>query len=531
MQKSYLVLIAAGLFLASCGQPLQQSENEYIEEQEKITNIEFHAPAMLAVDSYKESDLEKEQVANMTHLWKTGIFKTGIYEGQDLVTAQMDCEGPCPAAIFRFAYDEKSKKFTLLSKYSSENVEMIYITYYATDSTIELSEFDAPKSLKVWDKNVAILADKYSRLLIEEEEGADVVSLEDPSFASYLLISGCIYGVTGDSVAVKYQLVPTEFYNTETEETSALVELTFTDMKGAQSTKEFSIDQGGCGFTGSCALTHEALPGEESRLQKVGSIGENEALTFATLDETSTVTDGLEGVMLDAYNQYKMQAVYKEETPMSIADFTLPGNIFFVKMGSGKYVLVRDSIYQPTAECGKPVIYLYPEKDMEVSVKVGIESFTKTIPAYGNGWKVLAHVGGLLTNLADNKNYPYLFWEGNSSKSLAAPVGWTLKKSEVATVLPIALKKMGLNDGETSDFMEFWAPRLAQVSSNYIEFSFIGNALMDQIAPLTISPKPDTVIRVFMYFRGTNTAGLSMQNYTAPARKGFTVVEWGGTLR
>ena len=66
-------------------------------------------PAMLAVDSYKESDLEKEQVANMTHLWKTGIFKTGIYEGQDLVTAQMDCEGPCPAAIFRFAYDEKSK--------------------------------------------------------------------------------------------------------------------------------------------------------------------------------------------------------------------------------------------------------------------------------------------------------------------------------------------------------------------------------------------------------------------------------------
>ena len=47
---------------------------------------------------------------------------------------------------------------------------------------------------------------------------------------------------------------------------------------------------------------------------------------------------------------------------MSIADFTLPGNIFFVKMGSGKYVLVRDSIYQPTAECGKPVIYLYQKR-------------------------------------------------------------------------------------------------------------------------------------------------------------------------
>ncbi len=177
------------------------------------------------------------------------------------------------------------------------------------------------------------------------------------------------------------------------------------------------------------------------------------------------------------------------------------------------------------------MIYLYPEKNSVVRVQVGIEEFTKTIPAYGqNGWTVLARPSGLLTNLVDKLNYPYLFWEGNSSETLDAGATWTLPKNEVATRLPEALAGMGLNKQESADFMEFWLPLLEEVKQEHIEFAFVGNEAMDQIAPLTIRPYPDQVIRLFMYYRGAEEAGFEMPNYTAPARHGFTVIEWGGSL-
>lgn len=536
-------MIAAALLLASCNQNQQQDENEYVDEQIKNTSIVFQTPAVLPVDSLDISDDfyaktwgesypddARGAVSGMTHLWKTGTFQSGTYEGQNLVTATMDCEGPCPSQIFRFAFDSNENKWTLLAKYSSKELSMIYIPYDSADTSTNFVEFDAPASLKVWDKNVAVLQDQFSTLLTEEAKGSEIIKLDDTSFSSYQLLNGCILGVTGDMVGVRYSLVPTEFYDASAG-VLGTKQLTFTDSKGAQTTKDFTINQGGCGFAASCILVETANPGEEAKLQKIGSIGDNEALMFTSLDESSTET-GLEGAIIGAYQQYKMQMEYSDPTAtISLDDFIAPGNIFFVKMGTGKFAVVRDSKYQPAAECGKPVIYLYPQKDTQVSVKVGIDSFTKTIPAYGNGWNVLAHVGGLLTNLADNQNYPYLFWEGNSLKNLSAPMGWTLKKNEVTTVLPVALQKMGLSASETKDFMEFWAPRLAQVSNDYIEFSFVGNTMMDQVAPLTITPKPDSVLRIFMSYRGVNQAGLSMQNYTAPARKGFTVVEWGGTLR
>ncbi|MBR6537567.1 MAG: hypothetical protein IKT67_10235 [Lachnospiraceae bacterium] len=47
---------------------------------------------------------------------------------------------------------------------------------------------------------------------------------------------------------------------------------------------------------------------------------------------------------------------------------------------------------------------------------------------------------------------------------------------------------------------------------------------------LTVSPTPDTVLRVFMAWKGTEEfMELPEQVLTPPERIGFTVVEWGGT--
>ena len=48
--------------------------------------------------------------------------------------------------------------------------------------------------------------------------------------------------------------------------------------------------------------------------------------------------------------------------------------------------------------------------------------------------------------------------------------------------------------------------------------------------PLEINPNPDTIIRVLMIFRGLESPmEVEEQKLDTPERKGFTVVEWGGT--
>ena len=49
--------------------------------------------------------------------------------------------------------------------------------------------------------------------------------------------------------------------------------------------------------------------------------------------------------------------------------------------------------------------------------------------------------------------------------------------------------------------------------------------------PLKVSPKPDTVIRVFMDFKPLDKKiEIKEQKLTKQTRKGFTIVEWGGSL-
>lgn len=47
---------------------------------------------------------------------------------------------------------------------------------------------------------------------------------------------------------------------------------------------------------------------------------------------------------------------------------------------------------------------------------------------------------------------------------------------------------------------------------------------------MEIIPKPDTLIRVFMTYKAVEEyVEIEEQELQAPDRKGFTVVEWGGT--
>ena len=66
------------------------------------------------------------------------------------------------------------------------------------------------------------------------------------------------------------------------------------------------------------------------------------------------------------------------------------------------------------AEAGdaKPVIYLYPEDETEVTVRLDYDgTLTCTYPAYEDGWTVTAAPDGTLRD-ESGQTYSYLYWEG-----------------------------------------------------------------------------------------------------------------------
>lgn len=192
------------------------------------------------------------------------------------------------------------------------------------------------------------------------------------------------------------------------------------------------------------------------------------------------------------------------------------------------FTSVEASDWQPDPNAAyKPVIYLYPEKEMQVSVALTLDGkLTCTYPAYNNGWNVTAAPDGTLTD-TNGQTYNYLYWEGETYAQYDMSKGFCVKGEETAVFLEDALAKLGLNRREANEFIVYWLPLMEQNEYNIISFQ---TDIYTEAAQLKVNPAPDTLIRVFMAWQASETAvDLPEQELTAPERNGFTVVEWGGT--
>ena len=184
---------------------------------------------------------------------------------------------------------------------------------------------------------------------------------------------------------------------------------------------------------------------------------------------------------------------------------------------------------QPHGGCAKkPVIYLYPEREKDITVSVDFKGeITETIPAYNGGWKVSATPDGKTTNYGDGMEYPYLFWEGNTDKQdWDMNEGFIVGRDKSREFLETQLCAMGLTAKEYNEFIDFWAPELQKNEYNLIHFA---GCEYEDLAKLTVDPKPDAILRVFMVFKPANrNTQATPQHFKPFVRKGFTVVEWGG---
>lgn len=196
------------------------------------------------------------------------------------------------------------------------------------------------------------------------------------------------------------------------------------------------------------------------------------------------------------------------------------------------YFYYRNPAAEPPPKDGdgpalaKPVIYLYPEEETEVTVCLDLDGdLTCTYPAYDGGWTVTAQPGGILTD-AVGQTYNYLYWEGVTSTEYDFSQGFCVPGEDTAAFLEDALARLGLTCREANEFIVYWLPRMEPNPYNLIAFQ---SAAYTDHARLTITPEPDSLLRVFMAWQPLDgQTDIPPQDLPAFDRTGFTVVEWGG---
>lgn len=178
----------------------------------------------------------------------------------------------------------------------------------------------------------------------------------------------------------------------------------------------------------------------------------------------------------------------------------------------------------------KPIIYLYPTEDTEISVKLlKDERLTCSYPKYKDEWKVLAQPNGSLKDLSTNRQLYSLYYESKSTVEFKVEnEGFVVKGEDTIRFLEEKLAMLGLTEKEAEEFIVYWLPKLQSNKYNYIRFVTLDE--INENMPLEIKPTPDTVIRILMTFKGLdNPIDVKEQKLTTPDRTGFVVVEWGGT--
>ena len=177
----------------------------------------------------------------------------------------------------------------------------------------------------------------------------------------------------------------------------------------------------------------------------------------------------------------------------------------------------------------KPIIYIYPEEEKEVTIKVkNPEKLTCTYPKYVDGWNVLAKPNGEIVDLKTNRKLYALYWEGLNTTKHSFEEGFIVEGDNVSKFLEEKLEILGLNEREAEEFIVYWLPLMEKNKYNYIRFETMKE--IEDNMQLEIMPKPETLIRINMEFKAIRKPiDIREQKLEKVERKGYTVVEWGGT--
>lgn len=449
------------------------------------------------------------------------LGKNDLLPQQFLYTVAVPCDGMCfGPTVFRFLHGEDGT--FLLRRYSKD------LTGFRGDFTIlsntRIAAYEFPKTITGphgetldfvdwYDETFSVATNMFS---FHSDAVGDVFTDKPLSSTGGSKRNG-FYAPVADGTYVAYT-VRIPFMTTEG---GSVPKITWKD--GAKNTYDYSsTDVYGCGSRNLISVIDTSVVDRSRDLTAAGTASNGDTV-FVLKNTQHEILKSIHGSTYFNNDNDQSTQPYDE--------FIAAKPLFFWVDTFDRLVKFQRTAYQPMAECGKPVIYLYPEKTTDVSVQVVPKGgMTVSEPAYGNGWNVTASPDGTLVNHADGATYPYLFWEGRGGLYERPSAGTVVAREDVPTFLTDTLAKYGLNSKEIGDFEEFWLPLMKEKPFYFV--TFMTTRAMNQIAPLTVDPQPDTIFRILMDYEPLDApiAVTSMPTPHSFVRKGFTVVEWGGVL-
>ncbi len=239
---------------------------------------------------------------------------------------------------------------------------------------------------------------------------------------------------------------------------------------------------------------------------------------------------------LDRYKQYQEQYVTMDRPGMteilSHEEYVKRIPAFFWKDPFGRLVRCENTGLR-VPSLAEPLIYLYPQAEEKIEVRIDkrVHIYESIPQVIENGWIVKATPAGKLTFVKDGSKFQHLYWEGKYSPIQPPTRGFVVSREAVDAFLKEKLETLGLNEKESKDFRNYWTPKLNR--HPFYLIAFLDTATINNLAPLDIKPRPDTIIRVMMDFAPLDSKidALAIQMPSVPTRTGFTVVEWGGIIR
>lgn len=226
---------------------------------------------------------------------------------------------------------------------------------------------------------------------------------------------------------------------------------------------------------------------------------------------------------MEDLEEEKLKKRKKKLIKISIMLFVVIGVLFLLICA----VVVFSVVNQPVE---KPIIYLYPEQETEVTIKfTDTSKLTHTYPKYTNeGWNVLASQNGDIVDLKTGRNLYSLYWESVNDKKLDMYRGFVVEGKDTISFLEEKLALLGLTEREANEFIIYWLPLMEDNKYNFVYFATTEE--VNEQMPIEVAPIPDTMIRIVMRFKPLNNyIKVEEQEIITPQRNGFTLIEWGGT--
>jgi hypothetical protein len=368
----------------------------------------------------------------------------------------------------------------------------------------------------------------YSELEIGSLEFAGLDVVPESKLYTY---AGCLFARTPSDLVVEY-IIDIPFVEDEDEGSYSTPEITFNRIDGDVINAEYEIyDRVSYGCGSLCSPL------------KVVERTDDEFIKTGTTDDGSDLF-----VLKDVYDE-RYDALYTQKNTRAFVD-TSSGSynalsenkysyeefigvvpLLYWKDPLGRWVEFVNTEFIILAEKCKPVIYLYPEEETDLHVEVEPNiGFTKTIPEYKDGWDVTAYPDGTIIDRETGDDYHYLYWAGLVDGYPLIEEGWVVTQSDIPAFFDYILPLYGLQGSEITDFTEYWEEDLDEAP--YYAISFVDQAIIDELSPLTLDKEPDVVMRVLMTAKPLERPIKLPQPQLPelPEREGFTVIEWGGTI-